>query len=367
MSIRLLPYNILRSKKSVLTALLLSLLLTTYSNIQNINAQNLVSGDPKSFLTSAVRDIDFAGCKWFVKSGYTGPGPNYWSDSEQSVWVDANGRLRLKIRQIGNTWHCAEVYTQQFNQYGEHCFLIEGRVDQMDKNVVLGLFVYSDDLNEIDIEFSKWGWTNNKNIGSYTVQPYTTPGNTESFPIHLDSTLSTHCFNWHVDSVSFISMQGHYVDVPLAEESYIHRWTYKGKDIPNSLRNLRTRMNLWLFRGSSPVDTSNLEIIITDMIQPLTSCVSIDQKVVEDYILTQNYPNPFNKKTTISFSLPESDYVTVDVFNILGRKLETLCNSFYSAGKYFISFNAKNLDSGVYFYRIQGKNFSQTKKMILIN
>ncbi|MCO6446366.1 MAG: T9SS type A sorting domain-containing protein [Ignavibacteriota bacterium] len=90
------------------------------------------------------------------------------------------------------------------------------------------------------------------------------------------------------------------------------------------------------------------------------------QQIPENFSLSQNYPNPFNPSTTIRFELPESDIVTLKIFNILGEEVSTLVNTELKAGKHEYQFNANNLSSGIYFYRIQAGSFTETKKMILI-
>ncbi len=82
--------------------------------------------------------------------------------------------------------------------------------------------------------------------------------------------------------------------------------------------------------------------------------------------LAQNYPNPFNPSTTISFSIPEASNVSLKIFNTLGQEVKTLVNGFKEAGSYKINFDAKNLTSGLYFYRIDAGTFSQVKKMMLL-
>jgi len=86
----------------------------------------------------------------------------------------------------------------------------------------------------------------------------------------------------------------------------------------------------------------------------------------DKYSLKQNYPNPFNPSTTIKFSLPEDGIVKLKVYNLLGKEVATITNDFYKAGEYRVDFNAGDLSSGVYFYTIKAKNFTQTKKMTLI-
>jgi len=86
----------------------------------------------------------------------------------------------------------------------------------------------------------------------------------------------------------------------------------------------------------------------------------------KEFLLHQNYPNPFNPSTDISYSIPNSSLVQIKIFDVLGREVSTLLNEEKIAGNYKINFNASNLTSGVYFYRLQAGSFVQTKKMILI-
>ena len=87
----------------------------------------------------------------------------------------------------------------------------------------------------------------------------------------------------------------------------------------------------------------------------------------EEFTLFQNYPNPFNPSTRISYSLPNSGYVSLKVYDILGREIETIVNEFQKAGTYAAHFDASNLASGIYFYELQvGNEFVETKKMLLM-
>ncbi len=88
--------------------------------------------------------------------------------------------------------------------------------------------------------------------------------------------------------------------------------------------------------------------------------------VPKTYTLAQNYPNPFNPSTNIKFGLPKSGIVKLVIFDLLGREVTTLINGFKDAGSYTVNFDASSLASGVYFYRIEANEFTQTKKMLLI-
>ncbi len=86
----------------------------------------------------------------------------------------------------------------------------------------------------------------------------------------------------------------------------------------------------------------------------------------KEFKLEQNYPNPFNPTTTIQFAVPSVSDVKLEVFNILGQKVASLVNRRMEAGVHTVNFNATNLSSGVYFYRLQSGSFVQTKKMMLV-
>lgn len=91
-------------------------------------------------------------------------------------------------------------------------------------------------------------------------------------------------------------------------------------------------------------------------------------KTVNGFDLFQNYPNPFNPNTIIKFNLPRSGHVSLDIFDVKGKRIQTLVNEFKPQGEYSILFDAlqNNLSSGVYIYTVQFKGFSQTKKMLLV-
>lgn len=89
-------------------------------------------------------------------------------------------------------------------------------------------------------------------------------------------------------------------------------------------------------------------------------------EIPENYSVSQNYPNPFNPTTKINFALPKQGLVTIKVYDLLGKKVETLVNEVKSAGKYTVDFNGSKLSSGVYFYRIQANDFVDVKRMMLV-
>lgn len=88
--------------------------------------------------------------------------------------------------------------------------------------------------------------------------------------------------------------------------------------------------------------------------------------IPEHFSLDQNYPNPFNPGTTISFSVPAAEFVTLKVFDMLGKEAATLVHERLDAGKYSVAFTAYSLPSGIYFYQLRTGNSVATKKMMLL-
>lgn len=87
--------------------------------------------------------------------------------------------------------------------------------------------------------------------------------------------------------------------------------------------------------------------------------------VVEGYRLRQNYPNPFNPSTRIGFELPAGSYVSLRVFDILGKEVATLLEGYRAAGRYEVIFDARALSSGIYFYTLTAGSFQSSRKMLL--
>ena len=104
--------------------------------------------------------------------------------------------------------------------------------------------------------------------------------------------------------------------------------------------------------------------------RPLSDITSVhetfEEKFPRAFLLSQNYPEPFNPSTTIEYQIPINTFVSLEVYDALGRKVRTLVNERQSAGTHSVTFSASNLSSGVYFYRLSAGNFVQTKKLMLI-
>lgn len=106
--------------------------------------------------------------------------------------------------------------------------------------------------------------------------------------------------------------------------------------------------------------------LYTWMGDSMVSDVNENDNVQNTFELSQNYPNPFNPSTTINYSVPTNGLVTLKVFNVLGQEVKTLVNKVQNAGGHTVSYDASQLASGVYIYRLSSGNFIGTKKMLLV-
>lgn len=137
----------------------------------------------------------------------------------------------------------------------------------------------------------------------------------------------------------------------------------------------------WVYNntGLTTLDVNYITLIGTDIYactsngifkrplqQILTSVDENKNSLPNSFSLEQNYPNPFNPSTTISYSVPKTNFVTLKIFDGLGREVTTLVNENKLPGKYEIKFNGTKLSSGVYLYQMTAGNFVETKKLILM-
>lgn len=214
------------------------------------------------FQTANAATISFAGLEWTVRdTGYGAPGKNHWRSD--NVWVDELGRLHLAIRRVGGKWTCAELQSKQKFRYGKYSFDVVGRLDQLDPNVVLGLFQYPTEaskngLGEIDVEFARWGNPTNA-AGNFSVWSDLVSNSyaTRPFEFAMTGTYSRHIFTRTSKTVSFQSFHGH------AERNEMARWSYRNADV--SKTPMPIYLNFWLFRGYAPVNGMNAEIVISDV------------------------------------------------------------------------------------------------------
>ena len=129
-----------------------------------------------------------------------------------------------------------------------------------------------------------------------------------------------------------------------------------------------TRDGKYLFFAINYYDTIRVysSELLSDVSYDSINSISKINAPVDDYLLMQNYPNPFNPTTKIEFQIAESGFVSLKVYDLLGREVETLVDEIKNPGRYKVTFNGKNLSNGIYIYRLKGGKYYYSRKMILM-
>ena len=133
-----------------------------------------------------------------------------------------------------------------------------------------------------------------------------------------------------------------------------------------SVADVELEVEGWLVAAGkyNPPQESNIATV-SITIEP-TFRTDVDREVPFQYALSQNYPNPFNPVTTIEFSVPSAEFVTLKVFDALGREVSTLVEGMQAPGIHEVQFNAGHLPSGMYIYRLTAQDYSEVKKLMLL-
>jgi hypothetical protein len=175
--------------------------------------------------------------------------------------------------------------------------------------------------------------------------------------------------SWGGGDTSITSLNGKFDSVAAAGGIYHFMWhpqvLYPDSSKPyflNHLNYVSNRTNIWY----ANLGHLYLYHLLQDSSNSGITYASNESKSPESFQLFQNFPNPFNPVTTIQYNLQIQGKVELKIFDILGREIMTLVNDYQKPGKYSKSFNATNLPSGIYFYRLAEENHTAIKKMILL-
>jgi hypothetical protein len=236
--------------------------------LPNLPANTYAQAIAKAVVTRpspSVRFLSFSGYDWWVKSpaGLAGPGPNYFSDATNNVWTDTNGWLHLRITHRTNAWECAELISARTFGPGSYRFELNSPADNLDPNVTLGLFTYSDDPaftdREIDVECGRWQIPTDTNNAQFVVQPYNLANHLVRYRVPPGLADSTHFFVWETNRISWQSQTNAYSP---AATNLIAAYVFtNAADVPQS-GDEAVHLNLWLVFGSPPTDNNEVEVII---------------------------------------------------------------------------------------------------------
>jgi hypothetical protein len=329
--------------------------------------------------------VDFGGYTWRVKGpGIYGPGTNRFCNTGQCVWVDAENRLHLTLQYLGGQWYSTEVTLEPALGYGDYVVTTRGRLDQIDPEVVLGLFLWQygpcwdpgylwwNAFNEIDIEYSRWG-NPGQDIAQFVAQPYDWPGNITRFEVAFaDDEVVSHAMRWLPDRVEYRVWRGGPDEE--ATSPLVNSWTYTGPHIPRP-EQPRLHLNLWKLDGAPAFDQ---EVVFEDFtFVPAGGPTAVGEPPEGGLTsfasgrLRPAQPNPFNPSTTIRFELDRGGFTRLDVYDIAGRHVRSLLAAFRSAGDHDVTWNGRDNDgrsvaSGVYLVRLDGGDFVETRRVALI-
>jgi hypothetical protein len=168
-------------------------------------------------------------------------------------------------------------------------------------------------------------------------------------------------------SVSDSVPEGTWVMLGRFKVNTVGQWQQTGFRVPTTSANGRLAIRYGCIDGGplgNNTDYSGIDALRVE--RDLTGIHNTGGEVPAEYSLSQNYPNPFNPVTNIAFSIPQSGFVTLKVFDVSGKESVVLVNQQMSAGSYRVDFDASSLSSGIYFYNLTSGNYSETKKMVLV-
>lgn len=168
---------------------------------------------------------------------------------------------------------------------------------------------------------------------------------------------------------SWTTLAGKYTSVVSGQQSYdaIKYWVQERINL-NSYIGQNVKFRFYFDTdGGVPGDGFYFDNFrIVNYTDTLTSIISNNNDIPDKFDLYQNYPNPFNPATSIKFDIPRQSSVKLRVFDALGREVGLIANGDFSPGRYSFEFNAAELSSGIYFYKLEAGDFTSIKKMILI-
>ena len=298
--------------------------------------------------------------------------------------MDGEGRLHITLQKRGVPWFSTEVVPEDALGYGDYILTTVGRLDEIDPQAVLGIFLWEygpcwsdgylwwNAFNEIDIEYSRWG-DPASDIAQFVAQPYDYPGNISRFDAAFgEGELTSHAMRWLADRVEYRVWRGGPDDESPA--NMIHSWTYTGPHIPRP-EQPRMHLNLWKLGGTPAADQ---EVVFDDFTFIPAGGVSAVVRGPEGGIppapagrLYPAAPNPFNPQTALRFELVRDGAIELDVYDVSGRLVRTLFHGQLPAGMHSEIWDGRDgsgrpLASGVYLVRFRGSDFLEFQRVALI-
>ncbi|MGE5682099.1 MAG: T9SS type A sorting domain-containing protein [Bacillota bacterium] len=253
------------------------------------------------------------------------------------------------------------------------------------------MFMSSRLFGQIQITFDDQGWNPDQSLSSgFTIGTTSFSSNKPFFTnygynLNVDNTGIYFVFQNPVDdqlritktdnkSFNLKSLAAYQVSEAGLGSLIIEGWNGSTKLYTSTFSNVKTWQNLTLNYKNVTRVIMRLDGTAADSLADYNfdnfvfdnSLTSVENTQVTDYNLDQNYPNPFNPSTLINYQIPQGSMVTVKVYDSIGNEVCTLVNEYQEAGRHSLVFNAENLSSGIYIYKLSTNGYTSSKKMTLV-
>lgn len=255
-----------------------------------------------------------------------------------------------------NTWN----FTTRSAPQIDPCDPVVSSLTSLDKFSIM-----SADGNNQDMFIRNGGKGINLGISDFDMPPYP-PKNLFNARFQSDKFIETILPNGKIKKMPIVIQHAQYpleISWDVKDANNINYWIYK----PGS-NNEKVSL---IGKGKLFIPNTSNDILFVEAQAALPRpCefykTSIEENIPENFTLYQNYPNPFNPTTVIKYDLPENCYVTLKIYDVLGREVAKLVDEYQEAGYKSVEFDVLNLTSGVYFYKLYAGNYTSTKKMLFI-
>ncbi|MCK5077828.1 MAG: T9SS type A sorting domain-containing protein, partial [Calditrichia bacterium] len=179
------------------------------------------------------------------------------------------------------------------------------------------------------------------------------------------------------DSSATLNLWDFVSDVETTDENLIYGFYFESAELNIQFSVIEGSLEISAFENFTGNANLTIEIedegniaaadsLIINITPPVNITDPFNSTIPKSYYLTQNYPNPFNPETIIRYGIPQPSHVSLEIYNIMGQKVQVLVNVKKLPGNYQVKFNPSHLPSGIYIYRMKTEQFNRIKKMLFL-
>ena len=237
--------------------------------VMMVIASTLAAAAPSARLDRGApsRTVNAFGMTWAAKRGWGGPGPNVWSDDQAAVFVDrATGALHLRAiatqarKSSARVFNCSEVALTTPLGFGTYEWDVVGDASALggaDPHVVLGMFLYKNDTEELDIELARWGNSStHAHNADFVNQPGTGAGNRGFWTLPPGHAQTTYRIQWNATAVVWTAFSPQRSGQPFAQQ-------VSRSNVPADEEGMLVHLNLWMFQGKATAIPDVIEVIFS--------------------------------------------------------------------------------------------------------